>query len=215
MSFSLLIVDDDSSLITSIKRLFHKDGIEIHTARNGTQALSLLKKVRIDSAIVDLKMPGISGMEVIKEIKQRSVMTKVVMLTGHGGVSEAVEAMQIGAADFLQKPHSPEGLREKILEQIEQWNVQCVQDKKTAHINRTFSFSDLIGQSSVMLELKELIATVGASDVSVLIEGESGTGKELVALALHAHSFRKEREMIAVDCASLGESLMQSELFGQ
>ncbi|MFO7812510.1 MAG: sigma-54 dependent transcriptional regulator [Pelovirga sp.] len=214
MPFSLMIVDDDPSLISSVKRLFHRDGIEIHAAKDGQQALNALEKFRIDTAVVDLKMPGMSGMDVLREIRRRSAMTRVLMLTGHGGVSDAVEAMQIGADDFLQKPFCPEGLREKVFSQIEVWKAQCQQEKRFEKIKKTFSFVDLIGESPAMIELKELVVRVGASDVSVVIEGESGTGKELVAQALHAHSTRKSREMVAVDCASLGETLMQSELFG-
>ncbi len=214
MSFSLLVVDDDASVLSSFKRLFSTKGIRLYTANSAEQALSVMDQSRIDTAIVDLLMPGMNGLDLLKKIKERSVMTKVFILTGHGGVTEAVQAMNFGASDFLQKPVTPDIMRAKIYEQIDLWSASCCKQSLENNVKKHFTFADLVGESSVMFELKELILTIGDSDVSVLIQGESGTGKELVAEALHAHSKRRERNLVAVDCASLGDSLMQSELFG-
>lgn len=213
-TFNLLLVDDEDAIRSSLKRVFNKDPFVVSTAKNGDEALMLMDQLRIDAAIVDLKMPGMDGITLLRHIRERSVLTKVIMLTGRGGIKEAVEAIAIGAIDFLEKPFSADMLRQRILQLFEEWKVNYLRSKRENDINRTFVFPDLIGHSPAMMELKQLIAQVGGSDASVLIQGESGTGKELVATAIHLHSDRRENKLIPVDCASLGESLIQSELFG-
>ena len=215
-TFSLLIVDDEPKVISALGRTLRAEGYDVHGARNGQEALALLRNVPVDAAIVDLKMPGMDGLSLLHEIKTSFPEVMVVILTGHGGIEEAVQAIKLGAEDFLEKPFSfsSEGLRARIGKLHRIWALTRENERLRNEVASVFEFEGLVGNAPAMLKLKQTIAQVGPSDVNVLLQGETGTGKELVARAIHRHSPRSEQKFIAVDCAGISESLVESELFG-
>ncbi len=212
--FSLLFIDDEQSILSFLQRIFFEDDYSIYIARSGTEALLVMKKTRIDAVLVDLKMPGMNGFEVLKKIKNTFPGTMVIMLTGYAGVREAVEAMKLGAVDFFEKPFSPEELHARVRQLHETWMLRQENQKLKDEVESEFSFENLVGNSTPALKLKQMILQASASDVSVLIQGETGTGKELVARAIHHHSPRAQNNFVPVDCAAIGESIIESELFG-
>ena len=212
--FSLLLVDDEPSVLSSLKRVFYEDDYQIQTAGNGAQALVLLAQVRIDAALIDLKMPGMDGLTLMREIRKDYPQIMAIMLTGHGSIQEAVEAVKLGAVDFLEKPYVPEALRTRIAQLHQIWHLREENRQLRSRIEFQFGFDRLVGNSTAMLKLKELIAQVGPNDATVLIQGETGTGKELVARAIHHHSARSAGNFVPVDCAAISETVIESELFG-
>ncbi len=212
--FSVLLVDDEPSVISSLKRVFLDDNYDIKSAQNGQDALGLLGKAKFDAALVDLKMPGMDGLTLIKEIKNICPEIMIIMLTGHGGVQEAVEAIKLGAEDFFEKTISPEVLRKKVAQIHSIWQLEQENRQLREQVTSEFRFEALMGESPPIIRLKDMIARIAPTDTSILIQGESGTGKELVAQAIHHHSARKSGIFMPVDCAAINETVMESELFG-
>jgi DNA-binding NtrC family response regulator len=212
--FRLLLVDDEPSVLSSLKRIFFKDEYQIHTAGNGAQALELLAEIKMDAALIDLKMPGMDGLTLMKEMRKDFPQVMVIILTGHGSIQEAVDAVKLGAVDFLEKPYEPEALRNRIAQLHQIWNLREENRQLRSRIEFQFGFDRLVGNSTAMLKLKELIAQIGPNDAPVLIQGETGTGKELVARAIHHHSPRATGNFVPVDCAAISETVIESELFG-
>jgi DNA-binding NtrC family response regulator len=213
-AFTILVVDDEVSIFNALKRLLRRSGYRILLAENGKKGLELLDSTHVDLMLLDLKMPGMDGFEVLERALQRRPSLKIIIQTGHGGVQEAVRAVQKGALDFLVKGESSGILNNRIRQVYEHWLLEqenLALRRKTAE---QFEFDQLIGESSPMLQLKKMITRVAPTDSTVLIQGESGTGKELIALALHHHSERRDKPFVAIDCASLSESVLESELFG-
>ena len=211
---TLLIVDDEQNILLSMKRLFARNPYRLLFAQDGMKALDCLGKNRVDLMLLDLKMPGMNGMDVLKVVVDTHPNLKVILLTGHGGVQDAVMAIKLGATDFIEKSASPDMLRQKIAHAYQMWRIEHENSKMRDQLAAHFRFDELVGDSPPMIELKSMIARISPSEVSILIQGESGTGKELVAQAIHAHSSRKSEVFIPVDCASINEALMESELFG-
>jgi DNA-binding NtrC family response regulator len=212
--FSLLLVDDEPLVLSSLKRTFLNDPFEIHTAENGDAALELLKAVPVNAALIDLKMPGMGGLALLKKLKHQHPHLMVIILTGHGGVAEAVQAIHLGAVDFLEKPFSPEGLRARISRLHDIWRLQRENRKLRRELDSTFGYERLVGNSTAILKLKQLISRVARGDASILISGETGVGKELVARAIHHNSPRAEGPFVPVDCAAISEAVIESEMFG-
>jgi DNA-binding NtrC family response regulator len=212
--FSLVLVDDEPAILASLKRVFRKAPYEIHTAENGHLALELLQATKVDAALVDLKMPEMDGMELLARIREQWPWIQVVILTGFGGVTEAVKAIQMGAVDFLQKPFEPETIEARMNQIYHIWYLEQENQRLREKVQFQFGYDQLIGNSTAMLKLKKMILQVAGSDASVLIQGETGTGKELVARAIHHHSQRSSHVFVPVDCASISETVMGSELFG-
>ena len=212
--FSLIIVDDDPAILAALKRVFRNAPYNIHTAENGLVALELMQELKIDAALVDLKMPEMSGLELLEQIRNQWPWIQVVILTGFGGVKEAVEAIQMGAADFLQKPFEAETIEARMNQIYHIWSLEQENKRLREKIQFQFGYDQLIGNSTAMLKLKKMIMQVAGSDASVLIQGETGTGKELVARSIHHHSPRSNHPFVPVDCASISETVMGSELFG-
>lgn len=213
-NFTLLIVDDDISILESLKRLFYKNGYKILLAENGKKGLEIIKSTHVDLMLLDLKMPGMDGFEVLDRAIKFNPSLKVIILTGHGGVKEAVLAVQKGALDFLIKGESTELLNNRILQVYEHWQLEQENNALRRKTAEQFEFDSLIGESAAMVQLKKLITRVAPTDSTVLIQGESGTGKELIAHALHHHSERRDKPFVAIDCASISETVLESELFG-
>jgi len=213
-TLKILVVDDDESIRISFKQALAKDGHQATVIENGNLALEHVKKNQFDLAFVDLKMPGIDGMEVFKQIRNVSPKTDVVIITGFGTVETAVEAMKYGAYDYIQKPFAVETIRQVINKILEKKAI--LKDAKTKQLkfDRNGQIETLIGESPRMLEVYDLVQKVAPTDSTVLITGETGTGKELIAKAIHFNSLRKNKPFLTVDCSSLVETLFESELFG-
>ncbi len=214
MNFSLLLVDDEPSILSSLKRVFINDGYEIHTATGGEEALLVIGRNRIDAALIDLMMPDMDGHTLLGRIKKLDPRIMVVMLTGYGGIQEAVTAIKAGAEDFLQKPFSNEILLASIGRLRRIWLLEAENRRLNEEAPLQFDYQPLVGNSTAMLRLKQTIAKVALSDTSVLIQGETGTGKELVARAIHHHSLRANNDFVPVDCAAISPTMMESEMFG-
>ncbi len=212
--FSLLLVDDEISILAGIKRLLHKFDYDIHTASNGFEALTVLENIQVDAAIIDLNMPGMGGLTLLHKIRKSYPILNVIMLTGQGGVKEAVEAIKAGAVAFFEKPCHPEEMKTAVEQLKKIWALENENRGLKEKLDIQFGYDHLVGSSKLALRLKEMITRISPSDESVLIQGETGTGKELIARAIHHHSLRSGNAFVAVDCASLDESIMGSELFG-
>lgn len=212
--FSLLMIDDDQEMLSLLQRVFSREDYHIHTALTGKDALAILRTEKIDAALIDLVMPGMDGLTLLKEIMQDCKQIMPIMLTAHGGVKVAVEAIKSGAVDFVEKPFSHEGLRARVAQLFRIWELREENRQLKAEVEFKFGFDRLVGNSTAILRLKQMIAQVGPGDVSILIQGKTGTGKELVAKAIHHHSARSNNNFVPVDCAAISEAIIESELFG-
>ncbi len=211
----ILIVDDEKSQRDLLSGFLHKNGFDVTTAENGEDALTKYRSVFSPIAIVDMKMPGMNGLELLVKLKEINPFIQVLVLTAFGSVETAVSAMKAGAADYLTKPI--EELEELILklQKAADQNRLIVDNKvMSERINEIFPSSEMIGESSEMQKVKELLSLVAPQDTTLLITGESGTGKELVARAVHALSPRASKKLVAINCAAFPENLLESELFG-
>jgi DNA-binding NtrC family response regulator len=212
--FKLLLVDDEPSIIASLKRSLRNPAYMLMAAGNGIEALDVLTSDPADAAIIDLKMPQMDGMTLLQHIRKTYPLMQIIILTGHGGVSEAVEAIREGATDFIEKPYPPEGLIARVEQMHRIWVLQKENEKLKQEAQFRFGYHQLIGMSRPMLDLKTTVAQIAPSEASVLILGETGTGKELVARSVHHHSRRAGKAFIPVDCAAISETVIESELFG-
>lgn len=212
--FTLLIVDDEPDVQSAMRRYFGRDPYRLLFADNGKGALDMLSRNSVPLMLLDLKMPGMDGLEVLRSALVTRPELKVIMLTGHGGVQEAVAAMKLGAVDFFEKSISPDVLKKKVDQLHAMWQLEQENRQLRDRLDTLFRFEGLIGESPPMLKLKDMIARIAPTETSVLIQGESGTGKELIAQAIHHHSNRKQEAFIPVDCAAINETVMESELFG-
>ena len=210
----ILLIDDEPILLVTVSDALAKAGYKVEVAENGQKGLTMFHGESFDMVIVDMVLPDISGINILKEIKSLSPETTVVMITAYGTVEKAVEAMKLGAHDFITKPFS---LDELVLK-IQNINIfQCLKDENIylrEQLEKKYHIGNLIGKSHKMQEIYERIRIVSETDATVLIQGESGTGKELVANAIHHNSRRKNGPFIKVSCAALSETILESELFG-
>ncbi len=209
--FKILSIDDDPAFLRSLKRMLITKPYKLITTTDPAQALLIMEEEQVDLVLLDLQMPRRNGLSVLEDMVNLYPDVAVIMLTGHGGVQEAVKALKLGAADFLEKPCSPPVLCNVLATYYAIYQQRCSLEKNR---KLTFDYPDLVGESAEMQRLKALIVRIAASEAPVLILGESGTGKELVAKAVHHHSTRKNGPFCAVDCAAINESVLESELFG-
>jgi len=210
----ILIVDDELVMRESLAGWLERDGHIIETAQSGEEALSKLKATRFDILLVDIKMEGISGLEVLKKVKADDPDVAIVMITAYGAISTAIEAIKNGAYDYLLKPFDPNELG-LLIEKIIEHQAQARENLflREQYKDRT-RFESMIGQSMPMQKIFDLIQDVAPTDATVLITGETGTGKGLAAKAIHTNSARCEGPFVVVNCGSIPEHLMESELFG-
>lgn len=215
MKTKLLIVDDEKSQRDLLAGFLIKNGFEVTVADSGEDALIKYPKIFSPIALIDMKMPGISGLELLKKLKEINPYIQVIVLTAFGTIETAVECMQEGAIDFLTKPvEDLEQIVLKLKNGARQNKLIVENQIMNERLNETFPDLEIIGNSSEILKLKEMIGTVAPNDTTVLVSGPSGTGKELVARAIHSLSDRAENKMVAVNCAAFPENLLESELFG-
>jgi len=212
---NILVVDDEETIRDSCQQALARKGNKVEVAEDGSKALALLEKESFDLVILDLKMPGLNGMEVLKKIKKDDPEVIVVVITGFATVESAVEAMKMGAYDFIPKPFTPDSLRMIVNRGLEKRKLWLENVLLRAQLKDRFGPDIIIGQSPSMKKVVDLVQKVAPTDSAVLISGETGTGKELVARAIHSQSSRNDKPFIVVDCVGLLESLFESELFGQ
>jgi DNA-binding NtrC family response regulator len=210
----ILVVDDEAIIRDSLQDWLSDAGYLVLTAESGAQALGLIEKETPGIAIVDLVMPGMDGIELLKKAKEISPGIEVIIFTAYASIPTAIEAMKQGAYDYVEKPFSPERVELLIKKLVE--HRRLVEENISLHekLDQRYRFEDIITKSAQMQKVIELIKIVAKSNATVLITGESGTGKELVARAIHSQSYRKDKPFVPVSCAALPESLLESELFG-
>ena len=210
----ILVIDDDENIRRSVERVLRKEGCDVTCASCGEMGLRALDKNAFDLVFVDLIMGGMDGLEVLKEVRARHAFVEVVMLTGHGTVETAVEAMKLGAYDFLVKPATREELLKVTDKALEKRRLVMENRRLALAVREREEFQDIVGTSKGIQDILDVVVQVAASRATVLVEGESGTGKELVARAIHAKSGCADGPFVAVNCGALPETLLEAELFG-
>jgi len=214
----ILVVDNDEGLVHFLTRLLVKQGYEVASCTDGLSGLERAKSDAFDLILLDYKMPGLNGLETLVEIKRAQIKTPVIVMTAYGTTETAIEAMKLGAYDYLLKPFDSEGLKRLAADALEVNRLMKEIVSLPSPVARTLlapsGLVRIVGSSPPMQEIFKLIGQVAEKDVSVLITGESGTGKELVARAVYHHSHRKDRPFMTVNCASIPDTLFESELFG-
>jgi two-component system, NtrC family, response regulator AtoC len=211
----ILVVDDEPNLRRVLSAQLERDGYEVHTAEDGEQALGILKEHHIDLVITDLRMPRLDGMELLRRAQRMDAELPVVMITAHGTVDNAVEALKTGAFDYLTKPFDQMEVRTIVAKALRTRDLSATEASRPFHeIPTEGARYGIIGQSPSILDLYAVLDRVADTPTTVLITGESGTGKELVARALHESSSRHDKAFIKVNCAAIPKDLMESELFG-
>ncbi len=211
---SIMIVDDEMIIRESFFHWFEKFDHIVDTAASGFEALNKLEKYPFEVLFVDIKMPGMDGIELLEKVKEEYPDTTVVIITAYGSIESAVKAMKLGAVDYLLKPFKPAQLSLVMEKVAYQKKRESEYKYLKGHLDKITRFDNIIGQSELMSEIFELIPEVAKSASSILITGETGTGKELVAKAIHAKSTRSNLPFIPINCGSIPDSLLESELFG-
>jgi len=211
---SIMVVDDEEIVRESLFHWFKKYGYVVETASSGFEALDKLEKYPFQLLFVDIKMPGMDGIELLEKVKAEYPDTIVIIITAYGSIESAVKAMRIGASDYLLKPFKPDQLALVMERASHQKRLLFEHDYLKGRLEKITRFDNIIGQSPAMEHIFDLIPEVAQSDSSILLLGETGTGKELVAKAIHAKSRRAHLPFIAINCGALPDTLLESELFG-
>jgi DNA-binding NtrC family response regulator len=210
----ILIVDDDNAILDSCTQVLEKAGYEVKGARDGNKGLKYLKNESFHTVLLDIRLPGPDGMEILGHIKEDSPETPVIIITGHASVESAVEAMKQGAFDYLAKPFSPKALRITVKKALSSREMLMENLYLRKELETRDEFDMIVGKSKAMKTVLDLVKRVSPSESTVLITGESGTGKEMLAREIHKHSLRRKGPFVVVDCGALVETLFESELFG-
>ncbi|HEY3065236.1 MAG TPA: sigma-54 dependent transcriptional regulator [Methylomirabilota bacterium] len=210
----VLVVDDEVAILRLLKEALTQWGYEVATASSVTEALEAIRTGLFDAALTDIRMPDMSGLDLLREIKKQDESIEVVIMTGYPTISSAVEALKEGAYDYLSKPLILEELRHLMTRLMERRFLRGEVHSLRARLGEELTVNELIGNSGPMERVKEIIGKVAVTDSPVLIEGESGTGKELVAAAIHRLSSRAKRPFLPVNCSAIPADLLESEFFG-
>jgi DNA-binding NtrC family response regulator len=213
-SGSILVVDDDADIVQVLIRFFELEGYKVVGAASGHQAVNLAREQNFDLLITDLQMPRMDGIALLKEMKTVSPKTIGIVITGYASVDTAVEAMKIGAFDYVGKPLKLDEMRLVAQRALEHKRLQSENLSLRRQLKKKYKFENIVGDHQSMQNLFRLIERVASSDSTVLITGESGTGKELVARAIHYNSDRRDNYLIPVNCGAIPETLLESEMFG-
>jgi len=211
---TVLVVDDDQNFRRVMEYQLHEDGYRVLTAPNAAEALQRFQAAVIDVVMTDVKMPGGDGMELLARLKAIQPDLPILMLTAHGTIGAAVEAMKLGAADYLTKPFTRDQLRIALGKTLDIVALKRENRRLREVVAERFSFASMVAGSRAMRSVMAVAARVAQTHATVLLEGESGTGKELLAKAIHLQSDRKDQPFITVNCAAIPENLLESELFG-
>ena len=210
-NITILVIDDEKNIVESVKMVLEYEGYQVHTALSGLDGIALFKKLNPDIILLDVKMPGTDGLSVLRELKKINPFSEAIMMSGHSGISEAVEASKLGAFDFLEKPVSRDKLTLTVRNASEKVNLVKENYTLKTITNKKYQ---IIGNSYLMQKLIKNINKVAKTESTVLITGESGTGKELIARNIHNLSKKNKFNLIQVNCAAIPEELIESELFG-
>ena len=214
MTERILVVDDEVDLAASCQRLLAGRGYETGVAASAEEALTLVAGAEPQLVITDLKMPGMGGMELLRTLREQHPEMPVIMMTAYSTVEDAVEAMRLGAVDFVPKPFTPDHLLIVVEKALEGRSLRRENRSLRDQLSRQFSFENIIGKSAGMALIFEAIKKIADTDISVLISGASGTGKELIAQSIHANSKRVGQPFVPINCGALPENLVESEIFG-
>jgi DNA-binding NtrC family response regulator len=213
-NIQILIVDDEKIMRDSFSRILTKEGYQVQTVASGEEAIERFNHEPFDIVLLDIKMPGIGGIKTLQRLKEMDPGVTILIVTGYPSIETAVEAIKLGAYDYITKPFTPDVLRIAINRALERKSLLT----ENLHLRRQLKAKNesdiIIGQSEAMRNIYELVRRIAPTDSTVLITGESGTGKELIARAIHNYSLRHDKEFVAVDCSALVETLLESELFG-
>ena len=210
----ILLVDDEKSVSSTISMFLKKEGYRVEESSSGKEAVEKLKTKFFDLVITDLKMKPIDGLQVLRETKNINPLTEVILMTGFGTVESGVEAMRLGAYDYIQKPFDKEEFVILVGKALERKQLLTEVEHLQEELKEKYRFENIVGNSNEMMDVFSMALKVAPTDSTVLISGESGTGKELVARAVHINSRRKNRSFITINCGALPENLQESELFG-
>jgi len=211
---TILIVDDEKNYLLVLSAVLEDEGFEVLTALSGQEALEIHNTSDLDLIVTDMKMPGMSGIDLLEKIKTIDPDLPVIMMTAHGTVDKAVEAMQKGAYSYILKPFDNDRLIIYVKKAVAMYQVVRENRRLRDAVESQYRFGNFIAKSKAMQEVFKTIQKVAPSNATVLIEGESGTGKELAAKSLHFNSARRDKAFVAVNCSALAENLLESELFG-
>ncbi len=214
MKGRILVADDEEIVIQSCLRVLSGGGFQVDAARDGLEALKAIDENGYDVLILDIKMPKMNGMEVLQRVKEAHPDIDVIMITGLHEIETAVQAMKLGAFDYLPKPFDPEELELVVARAFERRQLLQENISLKSEVSAKYRFENIIGSSPQMQAVYRLIARCAPTNSTVILRGESGTGKELIARAIHYNSLRKDKPFVTVDCTALSESLLESELFG-
>ncbi|MDH3875284.1 MAG: sigma-54 dependent transcriptional regulator [Desulfobacteraceae bacterium] len=210
----ILVVDDELSMRELLEVLLNKEGYRVTCAENGRDAISMIKKTVFDLLLCDIRLGDITGIDVLKALRDENQDTVVIMISAYASTEAAVEAMNEGAYDFVPKPFNNEELKKTIKNALSLRTIEHEKEILDDELKKTLHFEKIVGNSPVMRNIYNLIRQVAKTKTSILITGESGTGKELIAKAIHDESKRKEKPFVVVNCGGIPETLMESELFG-
>lgn len=210
----ILVVDDEESIREFFEIMLKREGYQVLSASNGMEALETLKKQTADLIISDIQMPEMSGMELLTKVKEADPEAVLIMVTAFGSTETAVEAMKLGAYDYIQKPFKIDEVKIVIRQALEKRILKIENAQLKRELGTKYAFDNIIGGASPMLRIYEMVKRVANTKSSALITGESGTGKELIARAIHYNGPLKERSFVTVNCGAIPENLMESEMFG-
>jgi len=210
----ILVVDDEQIVVQSCLRILSGSGFQVDAAHDGLEAVSMIGNNGYDIVILDIKMPKMDGMEVLQRVKEAHPDIDVIMITGLHEIETAVQAMKLGAFDYLPKPFDPEELELVVARAYERRTLLQENLNLKSEVSAKYRFENIIGSGPQMQTVYRLIARCAPTNSTVILRGDSGTGKELIARAIHYNSLRKDKPFVTVDCTSLSENLLESELFG-
>lgn len=210
----ILVVDDEKSILDLLSVVLRKEGYSVLTSLSATQALDIINKEDLDLVLTDIKLPQMSGMNILRHTKEQKPDIPVVMITAYGTIKQAVEAFKEGAIDYVVKPFDMEELKIIVSQGLEKRRLKQENTLLKQEFKEKYSYANMVGKSKNMQDIYNLIEKISSSDTTVLISGESGTGKEIAARAIHVHSHRKDRSFVSLNCGALPENLLESELFG-
>lgn len=210
----ILLIDDEPGSCNALTLLLERSGYQVTSSASGEEALGQLQKNRFELVISDLLLPGISGIDILKQIKEDSPQTGVILITGNASAETAVEAMKEGALDYITKPFNFERLKLQVAKAVEQSRLVSENQYLRQQLHGRYRFDNIIGTSQAMLQVFKRMEKVVETDSTILILGASGTGKELVAKAIHYNSPRRNKPFVAINCGAIPADLLESELFG-
>ncbi len=210
----ILVIDDEKSILDLLSVVFEKEGYMVETSLSATRAVELMGNEDFDIIVSDIKMPKMSGMELLSYVRKNRPDIPIVMITAYGTIKQAVEALKAGAMDYIVKPFDVEELKIIVAQGLEKKRLKEENLFLKKELKEKYDFENMIGKSKVMQEVYNLIEKVADTDSTVLITGESGTGKEIAARAIHYQGTRRERAFVSINCGALPENLLESELFG-